>query len=247
MSGGDFSLISPTNSLNKTYRIGDVFDSDVMLGSGTNYRAWHVHVLASNMGRREYGVKIVFRHNPTSGVWVLIINGDIKAKHTEKTYEKEFMITFKLYGKIFELKVTRSSTLRHVYALNMDGTTVKEIREKADIYLDEKEPQVSITEVRTGHINGKIVTMYQISCQFGPTEKVTVERRYSEFVTLHKMIKGYTGQHLVATLPRLPGKVMNPFFDQSSPEFLALRRDLLQTYLINLLNNSKVNFDYFLK
>lgn len=242
---GDFELISPTNNKNKDYPIGDVFDSDVMLGSGTNYRAWHVHVLGLNMGRREFGVKIVFRHNPASGVWVLIINGDIKAKRFEKKFDKEFMLTFKLYGRIFEMKVSRNS-LKYTYSLNMDGTTVKEIREKADIYMDEKEPQVTITEVRTGHVKGKLITLYQISSTFSTGEKVSVERRYSEFVTLHSVVKGYTGQHLLTTLPHLPGKVLNPFFNQSSPEFLSQRKDSLQNYLITLLNNSKVRLHFIL-
>ncbi len=185
--------------------------------------------------------KIVIRHSYTTGTWVLLVNGDIKAKHNEKLTESKFFVSFTLYGHLFDIEAQRSKSLSFNYVLKMEGFLVKEIRDKADISLDEPTPNhVSITDVKNCKTNGKEIMMYVICCDVGSGEKVCVDRRYSDFVLLDEIVRGNTGRNLRSTLPKLPGKVLNPFFDQTSPDFVQRRKEALQTYLQQLLTNSKV-------
>ncbi len=239
----DFALVAPsTNLLWKSYPVGDVFNPDTLLGLQTNCKAWHLMISPpTNLGRREVGCKIVFRHNYATGVWVLIINGEAKAKHAEKLVDNKFALSFKHNSQQFDISVERNNTLKYTYTLKLEGHEVKEIREKVDISLDEPLPkQVLITDVRPGKAQGKSITLYRLCCDVGVGEKIFVERRYSEFVTLNDIVRSNTAQHIRSTLPKLPGKVLNPFFDQTNPDFVHKRREALQNYIKDLLTNSKV-------
>jgi hypothetical protein len=239
----EFLLLIPKSQeiVNKQYAIGDIFSCHKSFGLQTKYKAWHVLLSSSDLGRRENAYKVSFRHNYTSGLWMLIINGEIKAKYKEQLSNNPFVVSFQLNGHSFELNVSRSSTLNHSYSLTIDGHQVKEVREKADISVDEPAPRfVEITEVKNCKIDGKIVSVYQICCHLESGEKLFIERRYSDFQNLNTIIMGQTGRHLRSTLPSLPGKILNPFLDQTTDSFIQARRDGLQRYLKQLLTNSKV-------
>lgn len=239
----EFLLLIPKTQeiVNKQYAAGDIFSCHKLFGLQTKYKAWHVLLSSSELGRRETPFKISFRHNYTSGLWMLIINGEIKAKNKEQLSNSSFSVSFQLDGHSFELVVIRSSSLNNSYSLCVDGHQMKEIREKTDISVNEPLPTcVEISEVKNCKINGKIVSVYQICCRLESGESMFVERRYSDFQHLNTIVVGQTGRHLRSTLPALPGKILNPFVDQTSDNFIQVRRDGLQRYLKHLLTNSKV-------
>mmetsp|Transcript_23028 Transcript_23028/g.38432 ORF Transcript_23028/g.38432 Transcript_23028/m.38432 type:complete len:303 (-) Transcript_23028:200-1108(-) len=243
MNPGDFELVKPTSNLVlETFPVGDIFNTFVNLGLQTKYRAWHINIPSSNMGRREIGCKICARYGLLSHYWVIVINGQMRAMDRGEMIGGEIEISFKLFDQIFVLSIIRHNIIKVKMVLKMNGYEMKEIRKTADIITGEQSPPtlVSIPSARTSVVNSRPITVYRICCEISNKEKVIVERRYSEFFYLHAMVMGHTGKHLRSTLPSLPSRVFNPFVDQKCTDFINIRREALQTYLNGLLANSKV-------
>jgi hypothetical protein len=224
-----------------TSAVGDIFNSNIFLGIRTKYRAWHCTIPSANMGRRNIGCKICLRYGQPSNSWVLIVNGELKAMNVGQMQDEMFTICFRFHEQIFLITVKRRSSVRIRMTMTMNGYEVKEIRKTADIAIDENPPvRVSIPSARTCTVNGKQVTVYKICCETVTKEKIALERRYSDFQYLNTMVVGHTGQHIRPTLPKVPGRVINPFIDQFGEPFVNARREALQGYLQSLLSNSKV-------
>lgn len=239
---GEFELIHPpTNLLPGVYSVGDIFNTTVFLGIRTKYRAWHLTLPSASMGRREIGCKVCFRYGQPSNSWVLIVNGEVKAMNVGQMVDENFTVCFKFNEQIFVITVKRRSSVRIRITMTMNGYELKEIRKTTEIGINEAPPaRVSVPSARNCQVNGKSVTVYKICCETSAREKIAVERRYSDFQLLNTMVTGHTGQHLRPTLPKVPPRVINPFYDQTNEWFVNTRREALQAYLQSLLSNNKV-------
>lgn len=242
MINPDFELIHPpTNLLTETYSVGDIFNSNVYLGIRTKYRAWHLTVPSATMGRRELGCKVCLRFGQPSNAWVLIVNGEVKARNVGQMIDECFTICFKFCEQIFVITVKRRSSVRIRITMTMNGYDLKEIRKTTEISTNEAPPvRVLIPSARTLTMHGKTIAVYKVCCETNTKEQVAVERRYSDFQYLNTMVTGHTGQHLRPTLPKIPARVINPFYDQTNEWFINTRRQALESYLQNLLANNKV-------
>jgi hypothetical protein len=226
-------------------RTGDLFNANVFLGIGTIYRAWHLNVSCPKLGRREQAVKISLRLNPISSVFVLIINGEAKLKHQSGFDESGMKIRFKLFDCDFELLVTAVfPKISYNFELKLNGHDVKDIRVQKTLS-DMMEPylprNIQIPSVRTCALEKKSVVIYQVYSEINNSEKIMVEKRFSDFVKLDQIIHGHFGStHLKDTLPVLPSRIYNPFFDQTDFSFIVSRRTKLEEYLSFLLSHEKV-------
>lgn len=82
--------------------------------------------------------------------------------------------------------------------------------------------------------------MYQILVKAGNGDQFVVERRFRQFDMLSRLIIAQTSSHLSNSLPSMPSKIVSPWVDQTSDNFITLRRLALQKYITQLLGNSKV-------
>ena len=71
-------------------------------------------------------------------------------------------------------------------------------------------------------------------------ENFLIYRRYSQFDNLDSLIRAQSESHLMSSLPSLPPKIYNPYFDQTAAPFLDERKAVLSSYLNQILGNSKV-------
>jgi hypothetical protein len=254
----DFEIISPkTRNLLGSSEVedahlkvspagGDLLGEGLYLGNGTVYRSWYLEIALPNMGRREQSVKISLRFNPLQSLLVLIVNGVPKVKCATE-FENSFMnLKFKLLEIDFELwiRVNFPKISYHI-ELRLNNAEVKDLRNQKTIpnsLVRTDTPRVTIPNIRTCSIQNKSVVVYQICSEIkAQNEKVVVERRFSDFDKLDKIIQGhFSVSHLKDTLPTLPTKVYNPFFNQTEFHFLTTRKAKLEEYLNFLLSNEKV-------
>lgn len=240
----DFELISPKEG---TYHIiknvGDIFGKDAYLGPHTKYKAWHLQIANASMGRRTLDYKIGFRYGKLTGFWVLIVNGELKAKSVDGNMKfTDFTVKFKLGEDILEIKSGQpKSILSYPFAMYSNGTKLRDLRSSLEEIEEEKIPaNIEIVEVRKCIIDGNPVAVYKICCELKTGEKILLDRRYSDFDTLDNIIRGLTGIHLKQTIPHIPAKKINPFFDQFQEPFINYRKKKLENYLKALLQNYKV-------
>ena len=222
------------------------------------------------MGRREPpkgGWKVCLRHGP-SGIWILILNGVCVKKGLEALMTRTFTITFPLLptGRSFSIECVGTSSIGFTHTLRLEGQEVAELRTVLDPSLGETLPRrAGITDTRCYYEGKKKIVVYQLFVEPGITGEsagaaaaanssstslgsrttsgcgtMLIERRYSEFVSLDIIIRAATDAHLLSSLPSLPGKVFNPMTDQSSEPFIAARKEALQLYLQQILQNGKV-------
>lgn len=238
----EFEMMRPAvGLLDRHFVLGDIFNREVYLGLQTMYRTWHVKIPSSNMGRREIGCKIGFRYGQITGSWVLIVNGEVKALRKGRMSEGIFDLMFKISEQVFTITAERVKGVKYRLKLRMNGYEMMEIRKTTEIAVGETTPsRITIPDIRRCEVMGKVVIMYKICSEINSQERVMVERRYSDFEMLTNMICGQTSSHLKPTLPKLPGKILNPFVDQSKAAIVAERQQNLQRFLIALLANQKV-------
>ena len=131
--------------------------------------------------------------------------------------------------------------MKNIFTYNhqflMEGSIAQEARESANIGMHEKIP----SEIKP--LSPKVsagVALYGFDVMFPDGSKVTIYRRYSQFVMLDSLLRAQLDYHMISSLPPLPGKVYNPYFNQLSPAFLAERQSKLGSYLSQLQGNSKV-------
>lgn len=141
---------------------------------------------------------------------------------------------------------TSSSLANQYQALKIyENYRVPHIKETANISLDEPKPKnIIISDVRivSPSIDStKSVAYFCIESEMTHSkQKIAVEKRFSDFTILDSILRSLTSKHLLDTLPKLPGKVYNPFFNQLDKKFLLDRKKLLEKYLFDLLNNEKL-------
>jgi hypothetical protein len=112
----------------------------------------------------------------------------------------------------------------------------KDFRDKDTINIGERIPMyVSIPDTRTYSEEEKQITVYQIYAKSGTYGQSIIERRYSDFAMLNKLIRAQVDGHLLQDVPKLPVKVINPFVDQSNDAFINSRREALETFLQEIL------------
>lgn len=67
-------------------------------------------------------------------------------------------------------------------------------------------------------------------------------KRFSDFEKLHqRLTSAYDGSHLQVNVPSLPPKLINPFKDQHTDEFIQERRLALEAYLARILTLDKAS------
>lgn len=243
-SGIEFEMTRPTEGLSTILpAIGEFFSSDlVYLGPMSKYATWHLKLLPTS-GEEEIPCKICFRYLQSTTAWALIINGDVKAAAPGKLSDaKVFDIAFKLSGQYFTINSLVENNTKFTVLLRMNGEEASDSKSMADIDLGETViKQIRITGTRSYDDKyGKRVTVYTVSSTIDNGPDVEVEQRYSAFEALDSMIRGQIPHHLRTIMPSLPGKVLNPFTDQNSPDFIEQRRNKLQSYLDLILGNDKI-------
>ena len=247
--------------------VGDVFRSHLWPGPQTIVRIWHIKppVDPLSMGRREPppgGWKVSLRHGP-SGVYILLCNGLVFKRSFEQPFIRSFTIDFTLPAtkRGVSIDCVGTSSIGFTHTLRLDGQEVAELRSILDPSLGEALPhRAGITDTRCFFEGKKKVVVYQLFVEPGLTDSeetgsaagaggsslaagrssMLIERRYSEFVALDLIIRAATDAHLLSSLPSLPGKVFNPMTDQVSEAFISSRREALNAYLQQILNNGKV-------
>mmetsp|Transcript_15447 Transcript_15447/g.33294 ORF Transcript_15447/g.33294 Transcript_15447/m.33294 type:complete len:172 (+) Transcript_15447:436-951(+) len=83
---------------------------------------------------------------------------------------------------------------------------------------------------------GETVAMYKVTSQVRNGGPVTVDKRFSQFVELDRLVRSaFSGSHLLSSIPPLPSKLPKTFVKHLSPDFIETRRFGLDTYLRKLL------------
>jgi hypothetical protein len=161
---------------------------------------------------------------------VLIIDGTIKSSGAESIYNRKYFVKFQIRPDddgIIELD--GSGSVGYIATLKLNGVDYEESRTKPDISLGEAIPvQVTIPGHRVqveglGSRDGPTV-WYQLFVKTSAGDEHVNEKRYSEVNTLDALVRAQTAGHLAYSLPKLPGKVWNPWTDQTSETFIYQRR-----------------------
>jgi PX domain/Fas apoptotic inhibitory molecule (FAIM1) len=222
----------------------DIFDRRQWPGPGTFSFTWlhdDQETDRSSLGRRQVlAHRIQFRHSQITGNWVLVIDGRIEAKGFEPLMNRVFDVSFLLEGKECVIAITGiKSVYYNKYSLKISDEEIKELRDMAStgiLFGDHRPRSVTIPDC----LSTAAAVMYQISVETRGGKKVLVERRYSEFSVLDAMVRTSVPGHLLSSLPILPSKVYNPFFDQSSDAFVTSRRLALELYINQILGMDKI-------
>lgn len=156
------------------------------------------------------------------------------------TSRQPVRVEFKMDGKscciIFD---GMGSLVNYQHTLFIEGVRFPEARESVNIGMGERLP-ARIKSCGVKVVAGVAYYGFDVSFGEGETEKVSIYRRYSQFVMLDSVLRAQLDYHMVSSLPALPGKVYNPYFDQLGKAFLAQRHAAVGSYLEQLLGNSKV-------
>ena len=210
---------------------------------GVCSRAWHFKLQDDD--HPETAQKVIFRHGVATGNWVVIANGQTIQHGFVPIVNRKFEISFLIdcrYEAV--IKANGKSGMGYSHSLVVKDKEIMEIKRSPTEMLSvgEQLPDtISIPDTRVVRCGeGKDVVLYQICIQCaGQTTSVVVERRFSEFITLANLLRSQKDQ-LSTPLPSLPAKVFSPWVDQRSESFIAERRQALQRYLGDLLNNARV-------
>lgn len=241
---------------------GEIFSPSLWPGPTVICRAFHFEI--SSEDGVQVGHKVCFRHGQVTGCWVLIVDGAVAEIGFEPIVHRSFTINFQLPvgGRSHDASITAegTSSIGYVHILTVNGKEITEFREPDGIDLGEKIPMhVSIPDTRTFYDGSRQVTMYQLFTKSGVSGHAIVERRYSEFSTLDKLIRAQVEPHILPSLPKLPGKyswreglpcttslffsvkILNPWVDQNEESFIIHRKEALELYLCELLKNYYVS------
>jgi hypothetical protein len=225
-----------------------IFSPKLWPGIQTITRSWHFKLFDGSTGRRENPHKINFRHCQATGNWVLIVDGRYQVSGCEPVLTREFDVSFNFGGKPCAIYADGTASLYYEHQLVIDGVPIEALHKKVDISLGERTPQkIRIPKFRTYREMSKLVVVYMIEITDGFGDEMLIERRYSDFAYLDSCIRAATEGHMYYSLPTIPGKVYNPWVDQSSNEFIEERRQGLESYMSMLWGNGKVTYytDFF--
>jgi hypothetical protein len=243
------------------------FSDSAYLGPFAAFSSWHIELEDPRLGRRTVPVKLCLRHSTFTRKWCLLMDGSLRAtgkikSNTDKVTdedEADYTLLMQLGGST-ELRLTisrvpNSSTFKYTLT-DSSGLYYKEIRTLTDtettIGNSQRPVDVQIASVKKRLLETSSssssssssgakeeVNVYEVSFQIN-SKAVSISRRYCEFAMLDSMIRSQTRKHMLSTIPTLPGKVFNPFTNQTSEKFLEQRRRSLEQFLANLVNHEKV-------
>jgi hypothetical protein len=175
-----------------------------------------------------------------TGTYIIILDGVPQVHgHQPVVVRQPATVSLTINGHECEISIDGTKSLfSYAYKLTVDGIAQPELRELADSGLNERIPR-KIKSLGAALVGDLAYYRYEID--LGNGETVSISRRFSQFAMLDQLIKAQTPEHLLSSLPSLPGKVYNPYFDQTSKPFLDERQRGLTMYLNTLLGNHKVN------
>lgn len=184
--------------------------------------------------------KLCLRHSNVSGTYIIILDG-VPQVHGYQPVTARQPTTVSLTVEGHECEITidgMKSIFSYTHKLTIDGVNQPELRELADSGFNERIPKKIIPQ---GVALVGDLAYYRYEIDLGNGESTSISRRFSQFAMLDQLIIAQTADHLQTSLPILPSKVYNPYFDQTSKEFLEERQRGITSYLNTLLGNSKVN------
>jgi hypothetical protein len=128
--------------------IGDIFNSNVYFGKNSIYRNWYLSITGSRLGQREQMVKISLRFDPSTLLYVLIVNGEAKWKSKAFYQGGSFLLRFKLFDSTeFELDFRHASSFialssptsgdnykKYQFTLRLAQKEIKELRKMSDYH-----------------------------------------------------------------------------------------------------------------
>ena len=219
-------------------------------------------------GRREKNHKINLKHNSITGNRFVLLDGieipGTRGSTTPAHLTKEpHVIEFPIDNMTCTILI-RFSSNGFNYTCKLGEEILTESRNQLET-LDATDiiPKVVLVpNFEASSSTGKIVINYKVVVVIGTIEddhelnilseedlgtveaghQTYVYRRYNDFERLAQRLKGaYKGSHLLTSLPSLPGKVINPFVDQTSPDFLNTRKRELEQYLKKVIEFPKAN------
>ena len=212
------------------------------------------------MGRRGSNHKILFRHSLTGGNWVLIVDGRwvlrflillhcftfyfsrrVEVAGYEPVTNAEFTISFKLGNENAHIScVMETSVFNYQHRFFINTIEQTPFRAQLESSFNESLPTQITVPSHIARLDGnKYAIYYQIDVVSADGSVHSVYHRYSAFDLLDLSMRSLLDGHLKSSLPSLPGKVFNPFFNQMAEKFLNDRQQHLQQYLQILLGNSK--------
>lgn len=227
--GESFASVTPS------YSLGELFSADLLPWPQVLTRVWHYFDAA------QQPHKICFRHGQVSNNWVLIVDGLVILTGSEAIVHRSFTVQFMIGESNASIVATGTNSLGYSHVLEVEQREIGESR-VSSVNLGERLPTLlSIPDTRSFYADeDKLLTVYQIFVQSGNDGNAIVERRFSEFSVLDKLIKSQMEPFNYSELPKLPVKVFNPFVNQNDQQFIATRKDVLEKYLNSLLLNPQV-------
>lgn len=194
------------------------------------------------LGRREEVHKVSFRHCPVTGIWILLVDGEFRGTGSEAIYNRKFFVRIAIKPEDEgTIDLDGSGSVGYVVRLTLNGVEHEENRTRPDISVGEAIPVLAtVPGYRLETTADGPTVYYQVYVKTSAGEEHMVEKRYSEINHLDALIRSQTASHLVKSLPSLPGKVWNPWTDQTSETFIHQRRTALELYFSMLIGNSKV-------
>lgn len=239
--------------------------------TATGSKIWSCKTLDENgsNGRREKNHKVNLKHNAITGNRFVLLDGveipGTRSKTTPAHLTKDpHIIEFPIDNMTCTIIIGFSGSTGFNYTCQLGDETLTESRNQLE-NLEESDiiPRViMVPEFQTSSSTGKLVINYKVTTVIGTisddletkivseldleevenTQHTFVYRRYNEFEKLAQRLKGaYKGSHLLSSLPSLPGKVINPFVDQTTPDFINSRKNDLEQYLRKIIHFPKAN------
>jgi hypothetical protein len=243
----DFVLLYPRKNLLHLWKSTELLSKETIPGIFPNFEAWHFILSSPDSSQQEIIVKVCLRHCSFTGLWLLIINGIVKAVSTVEIFDN-LQITFKIYKKVLYLKGRGLFSFQN-YRLSNEQFTLNEKKYTNNLIADVDiiPSKVNIFSTNFDTINGKTVVFYQITVIPRNGEIILIERRFSEFVTLNYILRSLTKVTDKNVLPELPSKSNYMFEDQTKISFVEHRRSGLEKYIQAIIRNPNVRFlIYFL-
>lgn len=203
--------------------------------------SWHIKQADAKMGRREVKSKVTFRHCPVSGAWVLLVNGVFQLRGQQMISNRKFDIPFFIESKDRGMiSLDGEKSVGYTVTCTVNDIEYVENRQNLDISMDEHVVTICTVPGYRVEQSTEQVVFYQLFVKTTSGEEFMLEKRYSEINFLDGLVRSATASHMVNSLPSLPGKVWNPFTDQTTETFIYKRRMDLEMYFNMLIGNAKV-------
>lgn len=217
---------------------------------GAVTKSYHFTLADASQGRREKPHKINLRHNQITGSRYVLLDGlEVPGSRGNTSIMSAVEIAFKVEEEDARITITPAlSGGGFSYSCQVGSRVLEELSNvlETEDELVMAPAKIRVPETRTTSSEGKAVVHYKVVTTIaapsggGENQEVVVFRRYKEFSRLNNLLRSaFAGSHLLSSLPHLPGKVLNPFTDQTTPQFIEGRRRDLEVYLNRLCGVSK--------